>query len=219
MAIERKNLRSQVREELLARMRAGEVRPGESINEVALAAELGVSRTPLREALIALESEGQIESENGKGFRFVPLSAREFEELCPIIVTLEGLALDLSPADELAELGKRLSELAAAFSDDVAQHALVNRKDDEWHNLMLSACPNQKLLEQIAQVRSAIHRYESLLVGAEVLVERSAEEHAAIAQHLVDGDVPAAKAALAENWTNGMRRLLADAGIKWERLA
>ena len=170
MAIERKNLRSQVREELLARMRAGEVRPGESINEVALAAELGVSRTPLREALIALESEGQIESENGKGFRFVPLSAREFEELCPIIVTLEGLALDLSPADELAELGKRLSELAAAFSDDVAQHALVNRKDDEWHNLMLSACPNQKLLEQIAQVRSAIHRYESLLVGAEVLV-------------------------------------------------
>ncbi|WP_348789471.1 GntR family transcriptional regulator [Leifsonia sp. NPDC080035] len=219
MAIERKNLRSQVREELLARMRAGEVRPGESINEVALAAELGVSRTPLREALIALESEGQIESENGKGFRFVPLSAREFEELCPIIVTLEGLALDLSPADELAELGRRLSELAAAFSDDLAQHAVVNRKDDEWHNLMLSACPNQKLLEQIAQVRSAIHRYESLLVGEDVLVERSAEEHAAIAQHLAEGDVPAAKAALSENWTNGMRRLLADAGIKWERLA
>ncbi|ERK71649.1 GntR family transcriptional regulator [Leifsonia aquatica] len=218
MAIERKNLRSQVREELIARMRAGDVRPGESINEVQLAAELGVSRTPLREALIALESEGQIESENGKGFRFVPLSAREFEELCPIIVTLEGLALDLSPIDELAALGARLGSLAADFSDDVAQHAVVNRKDDEWHNLMLSACTNHKLLEQIAQVRSAIHRYESLLVGGEVLVERSAAEHAIIAQHLVERDVPAAKAALAENWTNGMRRLLADAGIKWERL-
>ena len=62
MAIERKNLRSQVRDELLARMRAGLVRPGEGINEVQLAAELGVSRTPLREALIALESEGQITS-------------------------------------------------------------------------------------------------------------------------------------------------------------
>ena len=218
MAIERKNLRSQVREELIARMRAGEVRPGESINEVQLAAELGVSRTPLREALIALESEGQIESENGKGFRFVPLSAREFEELCPIIVTLEGLALDLSPLDDLAALGARLASLAADFSDDVAQHAVVNRKDDEWHNLMLSACPNRTLLEQITQVRSAIHRYESLLVGGEVLVERSAAEHAIIARHLVERDVPAAKAALAENWTNGVRRLLADAGIKWERL-
>jgi DNA-binding GntR family transcriptional regulator len=219
MAIERKNLRSQVREELIARMRAGEVRPGESINEVQLAAELGVSRTPLREALIALESEGQIESENGKGFRFVPLSAQEFEELCPIIVTLEGLALDLTPVDELAALGERLASLAAAFTDDVAEHAVVNRKDDEWHNLMLSACPNHKLLEQITQVRSAIHRYESLLVGDDVLVERSAEEHSAIAQHLVQRDVPAAKAALAANWTNGMRRLLADAGIKWERLS
>ncbi|UAJ79415.1 hypothetical protein IT072_19870 [Leifsonia sp. ZF2019] len=49
-------------------------------------------------------------------------------------------------------------------------------------------------------------------------MERSAAEHAIIAWHLVERDVPAAKAALAENWTNGVRRLLADAGIKWERL-
>src|SRR6478736_6582093 len=105
MAIERKNLRSQVREELLARMRAGEVQPGEGINEVQLAGELGVSRTPLREALIALESEGQIESENGKGFRFVPLSKREFQELAPIMAALEGLALELTPPDAIPALG------------------------------------------------------------------------------------------------------------------
>jgi DNA-binding GntR family transcriptional regulator len=219
MAIERKTLRSQVREELLARMRSGEVRPGESINEVQLAAELGVSRTPLREALVALESEGQIESENGKGFRFVPLSAREFEELCPIIVTLESLALDLSPVDELQSIGVKLAALAADFKENLAEHALVNRRDDEWHTLMLSACPNARLLEEIVGVRLAIHRYESLLVPDEVMVERSAIEHADIARHLVDGDVPAAKRALAENWSNGMRRLLADAGISWERLA
>ncbi len=219
MAIERKTLRSQVREELLARMRTGDVRPGESINEVQLAAELGVSRTPLREALIALESEGQIESENGKGFRFVPLSAREFEELCPIIVALESLALDLSPVDELKALGVELARLAEEFNEDVAQHALVNRRDDEWHGLMLSACPNERLLEQIAGVRLAIHRYESLLVPEEGLVERSSLEHVDIARHLVAGDVSAAKRALKANWTNGMRRLLADAGISWERLA
>ena len=103
MAIERKNLRSQVRDELLTRMRAGDVQPGEGINEVQLAAELGVSRTPLREALIALESEGQIESQNGKGFRFVSLSKSEFEELAPILATLEALALRLSPAEQLTD--------------------------------------------------------------------------------------------------------------------
>lgn len=216
--IERKNLRSQVRDELITRMRAGSVRPGEGINEVQLAAELGVSRTPLREALISLESEGQIDSENGKGFRFVPLSAREFEELCPIIIALESLALDLSPKDELTDIGERLAALAAEFNEDVAQHALVNRRDDEWHNLMLSSCRNRRLLDEIGAVRRGIHRYESLLVSDDVMVERSATEHATIARHLAAGDAASAKKALAANWTNGMRRLLADAGISWERL-
>ncbi|CAN5506102.1 GntR family transcriptional regulator [soil metagenome] len=212
MAIERStSLRSQVREELLGRMRSGEVAPGQGINEVQLAAELGVSRTPLREALIALESEGQIESENGKGFRFVPLTAHEFEELAPVMATLEGLALELSPVDKLTKLGHRLAELAAAFDQEVVEHALVVTKDDEWHGVMLSVCPNRRLLDVITSVRQAFHRYESLLVPNDVMVKRVAAEHAAIAQHISDGDVPAAVAALKENWMNGMRRIVDNA--------
>jgi DNA-binding GntR family transcriptional regulator len=211
MAIERKNLRSQVREELLARMRAGRVSPGEGINEVQLAAELGVSRTPLREALIALESEGQITSENGKGFRFVPLSATEFEELAPVMAALEGLALELSPPDELREIGSRLGELAADFHQEVVEHALVVTKDDEWHAIMLSACPNRRLLDTIESTRGAFHRYESLLVPNDVMIERVAAEHAEIARHLADGDVAAASVALKANWMNGMRRILDNA--------
>ena len=211
MAIERRNLRSQVREELLARMRAGDVQPGEGINEVQLAAELGVSRTPLREALIALESEGQIASENGKGFRFVPLSAQEFEDLAPVMAALESLALELSPVDDLRAIGRRLSSLAAEFDQEVVEHALVVTKDDEWHGIMLSACPNQRLLDVIASVRGAFHRYESLLVPNDVMVERVAAEHAEIAAHLADGDVPGAIVALKANWMNGMRRILDNA--------
>jgi DNA-binding GntR family transcriptional regulator len=208
MAIERKNLRSQVRDELLARMRSGEVAPGEGINEVQLAAELGVSRTPLREALIALESEGQIESENGKGFRFVPLSAREFEDLAPILASLEGLALELSQPDDLRALGVRLGTLAAEFDQEVVEHALVISKDDEWHALMLSACPNMRLLSLIESVRGAFHRYESLLVPDDVMIERVAAEHAEIARHLTEGDVASATRALRDNWIHGMRRIL-----------
>ena len=211
MAIERKNLRSQVRDELLARMRSGDASPGEGINEVQLAAELGVSRTPLREALIALESEGQIESENGKGFRFVPLSAREFEELAPIMASLEGLALELSPPDELRTLGVRLGALAAEFDQEVVEHALVISKDDEWHALMLSACPNQRLRALIENVRGAFHRYESLLVPDDVMIERVAAEHAEIARRLADGDIAGAVVALRDNWIHGMRRILDNA--------
>ncbi len=211
MAIERRTLRSQVRDELLERMRTGRVHPGESINEVQLAAELGVSRTPLREALIALESEGQIGSEGGKGFRFMPLSAREFEELAPIMASLEGLALELSPIDELRALGQRLGMLAAEFHQELVEHALVITKDDEWHALMLSTCPNARLLALIENVRGAFHRYESLLVPDDAMIERVAAEHAEIARHLVDGDVPAAIVALRVNWIHGMRRILDNA--------
>ncbi|WP_438853341.1 GntR family transcriptional regulator [Agromyces sp. M3QZ16-3] len=215
MAIERKNLRSQVREELLARMRTGQVRPGEGINEVQLAGELGVSRTPLREALIALESEGQITSENGKGFRFVPLSATEFEELAPVMAALESLALELSPPDELREIGRRLAELAADFHQEVVEHSLVVNKDDEWHAIMLSACPNRRLLDTIEATRGAFHRYESLLVPNDVMIERVAAEHAEIARHLADGDVAAASVALKANWMNGMRRILDNASSSY----
>ncbi|BDZ54705.1 GntR family transcriptional regulator [Agromyces marinus] len=211
MAIERRNLRSQVREELLARMRSGRVRPGEGINEVQLASELGVSRTPLREALIALESEGQITSENGKGFRFVPLSATEFEELAPVMAALESLALELSPLDELREIGRRLTALSAEFDQEVVEHALVITKDDEWHAVMLSACPNRRLLDTIESTRGAFHRYESLLVPDDVMIDRVAAEHAEIAHHLADGDVHAASVALKANWMNGMRRILDNA--------
>lgn len=211
MVIERMSLRLQVRDELLARMRNGQVHPGESINEMALAAELGVSRTPLREALISLESEGQIESENGKGFRFVLLSKREFEELAPVIAALEGLALECSPMDALVLLGTELEALAEAFTAEEVEHALVVSKDDEWHTLMLSACPNGRLLDLIEAVRGAFHRYESLLVPNDVMVQRVAAEHREIAARLIAGDVPAAEDALKTNWMNGMRRILDNA--------
>ncbi|MDJ0333611.1 GntR family transcriptional regulator [Salinibacterium sp. G-O1] len=211
MAIERKTLRSQVRDELLARMRSGEAQPGEGINEVQLASELGVSRTPLREALIGLESEGQITSENGKGFRFVKLSASEFEELGPIMAALESLAIELTPADVMRSIGRELKVLADDFSQNIAEHGVIAQRDDEWHSVMLSECPNARLLETIEGVRALFHRYESLLVPNEVMVDRVAAEHLEIADALIAGDIPLAQKALKANWINGARRILANA--------
>lgn len=215
MAIERRALREQVRDELLTRMRTGAVKPGEGINEVQLAAEIGVSRTPLREALIALESEGQIESESGKGFRFAAMSAREFEELAPVISALEGLAIELSPPERTRRLGKRLARMAAEFDSESAAHSMIMTRDDEWHGVMLSACPNERLLALISAVRQSFHRYESLLVPDEALVGRVAAEHAAIADRLVAGDIPGAQAALKVNWVNGAKRILLQATSRY----
>lgn len=215
MVIERKTLRAQVRDELLARMRSGAVQPGEGINEVQLAGELGVSRTPLREALIGLETEGQITSENGKGFRFAKLTAAEYRDLGPIIAALEGLALEQTPAELLPGIGEKLRALANDFSSDVAEYNTIMAKDDVWHHTMLEGTGNRRLRDMIENTRELLHRFESLLVPDEAMIDRVAAEHLRIAECLIEGRLADAQAALVENWANGIRRTLDRASISY----
>ena len=95
-AIQRQNLSSQALEEIRRLILEGNLAPGGPIVESGLAADLGVSRTPLREALHSLEREGLVTSEPGRGFLVAQLVAREAQELYPLRALLEPLALRLS---------------------------------------------------------------------------------------------------------------------------
>ncbi|MYS81460.1 GntR family transcriptional regulator [Embleya scabrispora] len=207
MAIQRRPLREQIREELLLRLDRGDFAAGKDINEVVLAAELGVSRTPLREALITLAGEGVLESNQGRGFRFAPVSSKEFRELCEIVAGLESLALELSDPDELREMAPELLRLARSFPDPVAEQSEIEWHDDEWHDLLLGKCPNERLLDLVTSVKAGMRRYTHLIAGEDTLLEREAEEHCRIAEHLRAGDVAAATAALRDNWVSGMERM------------
>ncbi|RJL31709.1 GntR family transcriptional regulator [Bailinhaonella thermotolerans] len=208
MGIERRPLREQIREELLLRLDRGDFAAGTDINEAALAAELGVSRTPLREALITLAGEGVLESNQGRGFRFAPVSRKEFRELCEIVAALETLALRLSDPAYLRRVAPELLALARGFPDAVAERQVIERHDDEWHDLLLSGCPNERLLDLITSVKAGMRRYTHLLAGDDAPLERAAAEHCRIAEHLAEGDLPAAAEALRDNWVNGMERML-----------
>jgi DNA-binding GntR family transcriptional regulator len=208
MPIENRPLREQVKEELIKRLGRGTIPTDEPINEGRLATELGVSRTPLREALISLEREGIITSERGKGFRFAPLSAQEFRDLTTIVATLESLALESTDPSQLAELAPKLLAEARAFPAPQAPHDVIERYDDAWHALLLSGCSNDRLMGLIASLKLTMHRYEQVALGDQDVLERSAEEHERIAEHLMSGDVPNAVRALKENWNSGMDRIL-----------
>ncbi|WP_055700172.1 GntR family transcriptional regulator [Streptomyces silaceus] len=208
MPIENRPLREQVKEELLRRLGTSTIATDQTINEVQLAAELGVSRTPLREALITLEREGVITSERGKGFRFTPLSAREFRDLTAIVATLETLALRSSDPGHLTRIAPRLLAEARAFAAPQAPHDVIERYDDAWHDLLLSGCANGRLMQLITSLKVTMHRYERVALGDQDVLERSAEEHERIALCLQRGDLEAAAAALEENWNSGMDRIL-----------
>ena len=208
MPIDRRPLREQVREEVLRLLEQGEIAADEPINEGNLASMLGVSRTPLREALITLQHEGVIVSHSGKGFRFSPLSHKEFTELCQVLAGLEVLALQLSDPAVLHKVAPELLERAQHFTVSEASVQTIERNDDEWHELMLSGCTNARLVELINSVKVGLRRYERLQVDQDALLQRTAEEHQRIAQCLVDEDLPGAISALKLNWHSGMQRIL-----------
>ncbi|GAB3659973.1 GntR family transcriptional regulator [Actinocorallia lasiicapitis] len=208
MVIERRPLREVIRDELMTRLTRGDFAAGSDVNEAALAAELGVSRTPLREALITLAGEGILESNQGRGFRFAPVSRKEFKELVTIVATLESLALEQSDPAHLAKIAPELLRLAQEFPDQIAEHSVVDRRDDEWHDLLLSGCTNERLVDLITGVKAGLRRYENLVVADDEPVARESEEHCEIARRLLADDLPGAIAALKLNWINGTERML-----------
>jgi DNA-binding GntR family transcriptional regulator len=93
----------------------GEIAPGATMSQVALADELGISRTPLREALRMLQSEGLVDAERNRRVRVAPVSARDLEELYVMRVTLEAEAIRLAVprmvAEDLARLEGSIAEM------------------------------------------------------------------------------------------------------------
>jgi DNA-binding GntR family transcriptional regulator len=94
----------------------GEIAPGATMSQVALADELGISRTPLREALRMLQSEGLVEAERNRRVRVAAVSPVDLEELCIMRVTLESEAIRLAvprmTAEDLARLEGHMAEMA-----------------------------------------------------------------------------------------------------------
>ena len=181
--------------------------PGARINESQLSARLGVSRTPLREALSSLEGESLVRSEHDRGF-FVPdLSTQEIVELYPIGRELDLLALrearHYSDAT-IAELDRINKRFLKAKRDPLAAQGV----DAEFHRLLIADCPNQRLLRTLAPIKAAMERYERLYMSDVSDVTRSAAHHTRIIAALKAGNIDDAAGALSDNWTYGFERLL-----------
>ena len=136
--IERRPLRADVTRDLTARIVAGELPAGTRLRDTALAAEMGVSRTPVREALVTLSHSGWLEADAGKGFTVAPLRIDDVMNGYPIVWTLERLALTLCPPftspalDVLTELN---AEFLGADMSPLDRIAL----DDSWHRALLES--------------------------------------------------------------------------------
>jgi DNA-binding GntR family transcriptional regulator len=194
----------------LRRIVGGELEAGKPVNESRLAGQLKVSRTPLREALLQLEREGFIRSDERRGFSVERLSAREVREIYPMIWTLEGLALRSSAvcahllAPELAHIN---SQFAKARDPE---RALAD--DTRWHEHLTSQSQNRRLLETIAALRLGIRRYETVYMADTRLIPESVSQHNAIINALKAHNIENAVKCLEGNWRFAMEMLIRKMG-------
>jgi DNA-binding GntR family transcriptional regulator len=200
-------LRDDVHAALRSRIVEGQLPPGSRIQDVQVAGELGVSRTPIREALLRLAGEGLVESDPNRGFFVAPLRREEILETYPIVWTLECLALDsvepLTPA-QIKTLRQINAEMAAASADAMRRQEC----DVRWHQTLVEPCGNQRLLDLVASLKQIIRRYECVYMLDTALVRRSVRQHTEILAALTDNKREVARRLLERNWRDGMESVL-----------
>lgn len=199
--VSKDNISETVASELRNRIVDGRLAPGVRINEVHLAEQLGVSRTPLREALARLSHEGALDVTPRIGYFVRPLTLEEFCQIYPIRALLDPEALRLAGLPSAARL-KELRTLndrikAARRPDDVID------LDDLWHLRLIGDCPNRVLLDLIQQFIQRTRRYELALMREQKNVSAACDRHRAILAALGRRDLEGACQALRSNLESG----------------
>jgi DNA-binding GntR family transcriptional regulator len=211
--IARDPLREDVCREILQLIHVGDLPAGSRVRDAALALKLGVSRTPIREALLRLSRDGALEAIPGRGFRVRPLDPSEIRDVGTILSTLEPLALHLSPdpprerLDRLAALDRRMETTRGDPAASIDLH-------DDWHRILLEGCPNPRLLQMISTLRQTPRRYLHAYMRQTGGVSLSTGQHAKILDALGRGDREPAVRHLEQHWRRGTEELEA-----WARTA
>jgi DNA-binding GntR family transcriptional regulator len=201
IAVRRENISGELLAEIRNMIVDGHLPEGSRINEVHLAAELGVSRTPLREALARLAQEGALTSVPRIGWFVRPLTLEELEQIYPIRALLDPEALRVAglppPAriERLEALNRRILEA----EDSEARIAL----DDRWHLELIAGCRNKVLLDLIRQFILRTRRYELALMRESRNAAAAADTHRDIMAALRRGHLDRACAALRDNLSTG----------------
>ncbi|OLE50873.1 MAG: hypothetical protein AUG51_25820 [Acidobacteria bacterium 13_1_20CM_3_53_8] len=201
LALVRDNISDSVVIELRNMIVDGRLSAGERINEVHLSQQLGVSRTPLREALARLAHEGALKGVPRIGYFVRALTLEEFEQIYPIRPLLEPEALRLAgllSRDRMKRLRVINDEIERARDADT-----VIALDDDWHLELIADCPNKVLVDLIKQFIRRTRRYEIALMRERRNVSLACATHRSIMAALRRRDLKAACAALRINLQTG----------------
>lgn len=208
--LERASLQERVHALLRNAIQSGELRPGQRLIEHKLASHFGVSRVPVREAIRKLEQEGLVVVSPRRAITVANVDPKEAEETYVVRMALEGMAARLAAAKATDEDLRRLSGILAAMEDSLAKRDTsgFERSVCEFHDAIIDASGNRKLIELASNVRHTIERFRRLYekrVGHSAIRSR---EHHQIFQAIADRDGARAEELIRSHLDGSLARLL-----------
>lgn len=204
------SLRSRIFNQLQNDILNGLYEPGDSLIETKLSDELGVSRTPIREALRQLELEGLVQSIPNKGVIVKGISDQDIQDIYTIRMLIEGLAArwaaeKITP-QELEELKEavELEEFYTARNDN--SHLLMF--DTRFHDIIFKASKSKPLMHTLSTFHHYVQKSRGISMMSPGRANEVLEEHRAILQAIIDKDAYKAERLTTEHVKNASSNLL-----------
>ena len=175
----------------------GELKPGERLMEVKLAEKMGVSRTPVREAIRKLELEGLVNMLPRKGAHVADLSVKDIMDVLEVRASLDGLATSLAAERISEDELKELKHVHYQFINFVEKENLQGsiKKDVEFHEIIYRASRNEKLIQIVNNLREQVHRFRVIYLKDYVSVKELIKEHQEIYDAITGKDTEKAQSA------------------------
>lgn len=205
-----KPLREIVFETLREAIISGKLKAGERLMEVQLAEEMGVSRTPVREAIRKLELEGFVVMVPRKGAYVAGISTKDITEVFEIRAALESLAASLAAEriteEELEELERLLVQVAeCAQKDDLEKLIEI---DTQFHDCLYKASRNDRLVQIISNLREQIQRFRTTSLASPGRMKQTLKEHKKIVEAISQRDMKLAHDLAIEHIENAENSIL-----------
>ncbi len=185
-----KPLRELVYEEIKNKILKGEIAPGTRMMEEEIAENIGVSRTPIREAIRQLEKEGLVTLKPRKGAYVSDIIKKDMIEILEVRETMEGLAAGYAALRMTAEEKEKLSVVAEKFAEAVRNGKTEEMisLDTEFHHLVVIGADNKTLTKMVEQLQEMVLRFRYLHYDDFKRAELMVEEHKEILEAIDTSD-------------------------------
>ena len=206
-------LREIVYEELKRQILVGEIAPGTRMMEVELAEDMGVSRTPVREAIRKLEKEGLVTIEPRRGAYASDISIKDMVDVLEVRQMLEGMAASMAAQKVTEEEKLDFVEANSAYKNAVKKGNIeeIIRYDELFHQLIVSYSGNKTLNQLLSQVQELALRFRYIYYDDFSRYENMPVEHEEIEEAIISGDTQKAKV-VAEEHVERLKNFVIDEG-------